>query len=78
MHLYHVKAFAPNPSKDNDYFTYDGAVKRAERLNSGKEFDNLVQGLSDHVFKQTGVRCSPQSFTIQTILLVDDKLPIEF
>ncbi len=68
---YQVKAFAPDPRSDDNYFTYNGTVDRSEPINSGEQFDILLQGLSDHVHKQTGVRCPPNSFSLQSIELTD-------
>lgn len=70
-HTYHVRAFVPDPRGGDNYFTYDGTVDRSAPIDSGKEYDVLLQGLSDHVFKQTGVRCSPNSFSLQSVQQVN-------
>jgi len=56
---YHVKALAPDPRGNGNYFTYDGTVDRSTPINTGEEYQKLLQGLSDHVFNQIGVRCPP-------------------
>jgi len=64
---YHVLAFAPDPRGGDNYFTYKGTVDRSRPIDSGKEYDTLLQGLSDHVHKETGVRCPPNRFALQSI-----------
>lgn len=66
-HTYHVKAFAPDPRGGDNYFTYNGTVDRSQPIDSGDEYDVLLQGLADHVFIETGVRCSPASFSLQSV-----------
>jgi hypothetical protein len=64
---YHVKAFAPDPRGGDNYFVYDSTVDRSAPINSGEQYELLMQGLSDHVFKETGVRCPPDSFALQLV-----------
>lgn len=66
-YTYHVRAFVPDPHSGDNYFTYDGTVDRSEPIDSGKQYDILLQGLSDHVYKEMGVRCSPSSFSLQSV-----------
>ena len=68
---YHVKAITPDPRGGDNYFTYDGTVDRDSPIDSGEQYDILLQGLSDHVFKETGVRCSPNSFSLQSVQAVN-------
>lgn len=70
---YWVKAFAPDPSGEDRYFTYDGKVGRNEPLNSNVEFDWLLEGLSDHVLKEKNIYCAPKNFAIQKIELIDNE-----
>lgn len=64
---YHVKAFAPDPRGGDNYFVYDSTVERSAPIDSGEQYEILMQGLSDHVLKETGVRCSPASFSLQLV-----------
>lgn len=70
-HTYHVRAFAPDPRGGDNYFVYNGEVARSDPIDSGDQYDLLMKGLSDHVLTQTGVRCSPQSFALQSVQRVD-------
>ena len=70
-YTYHVRAFVPDPRGGDNYFTYDGTVDRLVRIDSGDQYDILLQGLSDHVYKEIGVRCSPNSFVLQSVQRVD-------
>lgn len=66
-HTYHIRAFAPDPRSKDNYFTYNGTVDRSVPIDSVKQYDVLLQGLSDHVYSETGVRCSPNSFSLQSV-----------
>ena len=64
---YHVKAIAPDPRGGDNYFTYDGTVDRDAPMDSSEQYDFLLKGLSDHVWKETGVRCELNSFSLQKV-----------
>ncbi|MEN1260475.1 hypothetical protein [Pseudomonas aeruginosa] len=70
VYTYHVKAFAPDPRNEKNYFTYDSTVDREAPLNNGHEYDLLAKGLSDHVFAETGVRVGQGRFVIKSVELL--------
>ncbi|ENI2477917.1 hypothetical protein PZT66_24865 [Pseudomonas aeruginosa] len=70
VYTYHVKAFAPDPRNEGNYFTYDSTVDRDSPLNNGQEYDALAKGLSDHVYTETCVRVGQGSFVIQNVELL--------
>ncbi|HBO0101823.1 TPA: hypothetical protein ACYSDZ_003279 [Pseudomonas aeruginosa] len=73
VYTYHVKAFAPDPRNEGNYFTYDSTVDRDSPLNNGQEYDALAKGLSDHVYAETGVRVGQGSFVIQNVELLSTR-----
>ncbi|PXF31062.1 hypothetical protein WH50_11890, partial [Pokkaliibacter plantistimulans] len=75
-YTYKVSAFAPDPDSGERYFTFNGIVNRSELMDSERQYDILLQGLSDHVHSVTGVRCSPNSFALQSVQQVSAESPI--
>lgn len=71
---YQVKMYAPDPRGVDVYFTYDGRVSRSARIDNGRQFDSLLQGLADHIFAHSHVRIHPDSIVNQflELLAADD------
>lgn len=67
---YHVQMYVPDPRGVGQYFTYEGTVSRETGLNSGNDFDILLQGLAEHVGDQYQVQINPQDIVIQRIELI--------
>lgn len=72
--IYLYDAYAPNPKKSDDYFHCSGEVSRTKIIDSGKDFDFFLQGISDHIYKETGTRCMPSSIRLHKLELVKDDL----
>lgn len=70
--IYSFEAYAPDPRGGDNFIKCGGEVGRNKLIDSGLEFMRLMEGISDHIFGEIGIRCRPESIRLHKLELEKD------